>query len=209
MQSLALINDSISKLSTVKSLGSLIISNIELKCGLVEVPKLNFNAEYSVNADYVLVKVLAFLCNHRDKSLILKASQKMTGDLKFSSVPISFFGSDFVAEVISVGSNVENFEIGNRVIPNCAYPYSYYEGVASGVVTNEASKGWLRLHKSKIMKIPNSMSLELAAGYTIGAQTSTSMIRRINIKKGDKVLVTAGRSNTSLFITIHYSTLII
>lgn len=200
MQSLALINDSISKLPIVKNLGSLMISNVELKCGLVEVPKPNFDAEHGINSDYVLVKVLAFSCNYRDKALILKSSQKMSGDLKHTSVPVSFFGSDFVAEVITKGSNVKKFDVGDRVIPNCAYPYSSYEGIPSGVVTNEASKGWLRLHKSKIMKIPNTMSSELAASYTIGAQTSSSMIRRINVKKDENVLVTAGRSNTSIFI---------
>ena len=40
----------------------------------------------------------------------------------------------------------------------------------------------------------------VAASFSIGAQTSSSMIRRCNIKSTDKILVTSSRSNTSMFI---------
>ncbi|MEJ7296288.1 zinc-binding alcohol dehydrogenase family protein, partial [Staphylococcus epidermidis] len=87
------------------------------------------------------------------------------------------------------GYSVDEFEIGQRVIPNCAYPDPPFPGVAPGAVTNEASKGWLRLHKSKLIKIPEHMNNAVAAGFSIGSQTSTSMVRRVNLKQNERALV--------------------
>ena len=86
------------------------------------------------------------------------------------------------------------------MIPNCAYPDPPFPGVAPGAVTNEASKGWLRLHKSKLIKIPEHMNNAVAAGFSIGSQTSISMVRRVNLKQNERALVLSGRSNTSMFI---------
>ena len=67
---------------------------------------------------------------------------------------------------------------------------SSFPGVAPGAVTNEASKGWLRLHKSKLIKIPEHMNNAVAAGFSIGSQTSTSMVRRVNLKQNERALST-------------------
>jgi NADPH:quinone reductase-like Zn-dependent oxidoreductase len=44
------------------------------------------------------------------------------------------------------------------------------------------------------------MSDEVAAAFSIGGQTSYSMLRRLALRPDDRVLVTAARSNTSLFV---------
>ena len=74
------------------------------------------------------------------------------------------------------------------MIPNCAYPEPPFPGVVPGAVTNEASRGWLRLHKSKLIKIPDHMDNVVAAGFSIGGQTSTSMVRRVNLKPNERAL---------------------
>nr|WP_238410014.1 zinc-binding alcohol dehydrogenase family protein [Staphylococcus pseudintermedius] len=176
------------------------IAGSKIKCGIIDIPKPTFNECEKENDHFVLVKVLAFSCNYRDKAIILKSALKMQGALNFQAAPFAFFGSDFVATVVAKGKLVGNFEIGQRVIPNCAYPESPFPGVAAGVVTNEASKGWLRIHKSKLIAIPDNMDDAIAASFSIGGQTSTSMVRKVDLKKGERVLVLNGRSNTSMFI---------
>lgn len=171
------------------------ISGSLIPCGLIDVPKPAFDEKSDDNAELVLVKVDAFSCNYRDKALILKAALRMQNMETSFSKPVSFFGSDFVGRVIKKGSNVHNLNIGDRVIPNCYYP----DGVMPGVVTNEASRGWLRLHYSKLMRISSNLKNHEAAGFSIGAQTSHSMIRRTGIVQGEKALVLSGRSHTSLF----------
>lgn len=164
-------------------------------------PQPSFNSENDANKDYVLVRVNAFSCNYRDKAIILKSALKMKLNEPNLTQPVAFFGSDFVGTIINKGKSIENVEIGDRVVPDCYYPDIAYEGIAPGVVTNEASKGWLRLHKSKVMQITEELSDSVAAGFSMGAQTSHSMIRRTNITCKEKALVFSGRSHTSLFIT--------
>jgi NADPH:quinone reductase-like Zn-dependent oxidoreductase len=85
------------------------------------------------------------------------------------------------------------------VIGNNAYPDSGWPGVAPGIPGNHGSREYQILHEAKLMKIPDEMSDEVGAAFSIGAQTTYSMIRRLELKKGEAVLVTAAKSNTSLF----------
>ncbi|EJC3746368.1 zinc-binding alcohol dehydrogenase family protein [Enterococcus faecium] len=201
MKALALINTKLITADIAEYMRPVMIANNEVQCGLIDAPQPSFDRENEANKDYVLVKVKAFSCNYRDKAIILKSALKMKLNEPNLTQPVAFFGSDFVGTIISKGKDVENVEIGDRVIPDCYYPDVAYEGIAPGVVTNEASKGWLRLHKSKVMKITEELSDSVAAGFSIGAQTSHSMIRRTNITCKEKALVFSGRSHTSLFIT--------
>ena len=199
MKALAVINTDILSSDMVDDIQEVDIRGTRVTCGVVDIPKPSFNFDSSENDDFVLVRVLAFSCNYRDKAIIVKAQLEMEKN-RFDGQALSFFGSDFVARVEMVGKNVTNLSTGMRVIPNCYYPYSEYDGVGTGVVTNEASRGWLRLHKSKLLPIPDAMDDSIAASFSIGAQTSESMIRRSKASKKDQVLVCSARSNTSLFI---------
>lgn len=199
MKALAIVNRALLPEESVENQDNLNISGTDIEIGVVEISKPNFDTTKSQNDDFVLVRVDAFSCNYRDKALIVKAAIKMKNK-EVSARPVSFFGSDFVGTLIEVGAGVTDLKVGMRVIPNCYYPYTEYDGVATGVVTNEASKGWLKLHKSKVLPIPDEMDDNVAASFSIGAQTSTSMIRRCSIKTTDKIMVTSARSNTSMFI---------
>ena len=52
----------------------------------------------------------------------------------------------------------------------------------------------------KLMVVPERMSDVEAAAFSLGAQTSYSIVRHAGIKPGANVLVTAATSNTSLFL---------
>ncbi|MDI9232125.1 zinc-binding alcohol dehydrogenase family protein [Staphylococcus caprae] len=200
MKALALVNTNLVSENDVEMLPDVNIAGTPIKCAMIDVDMPSFNAKEKDNENFVLVKVNALSCNYRDKAIIVKSALKMHGDLNFQAPPFAFFGSDFVGTIIDKGKLVNEFDIGDRVIPNCAFPEQPFPGVAPGVVTNEASKGWLRLHKSKLITIPSKMSDDIASGYSIGGQTSTSMVRRVNVKSNERVLVLSGRSNTSMFI---------
>jgi NADPH:quinone reductase-like Zn-dependent oxidoreductase len=72
-------------------------------------------------------------------------------------------------------------------------------GSSGGVPTNAASVELQSFPAAKLVPIPEGMSDEVAAAFTLGAQTAFAMIRRLELRPGEKVLVTAGTSNTSLF----------
>ena len=175
------------------SAGEMELDGVPVRYGLIETPDPSFDPDDPANADMVLLRVRAFSCNYRDRALILRMATT-TLDRNYYVI-----GSDFVAEVVASGRNVVDLEPGDRVIANNAFPDSGAANVLPGVASNHSSKEYLVLHRTKLMRIPDTMHDSVAAGFGIGAQTTYGMVRRIAPQPGERVLVTAPRSNTSLF----------
>ena len=168
-----------------------------VEVGLLDIEPPEFNAKEAENAHQVLVQKIGFSCNYRDQGWILHAWET----LKSSGGAATGLGlgSDFVGIVIAIGEQVSTLHVGDRVIPNSCYP-AEVEGTEFGIPTNYSSTRLETLHEFKLMKVPDSMPNEVAAGFTVGAQTAYSLVRRMGIKPSDKVLVTSATSNTSLFV---------
>ncbi|PPH25531.1 quinone oxidoreductase family protein [Rathayibacter toxicus] len=156
-----------------------------------------FDERRLAHADQVLVRVDAFSCNYRDKSLIVDAALRLEAE---ESLAPAHFGSEFVGRVVACGASVTRWRAGDRVMPDAAYPGLGGTNSPAGIVTNVASCGWVRTREDRLALVPEQMPMEVAAAYSLGAQTSASMIRRAEVKPGDRVLVTSARSNTSLFL---------
>ena len=173
--------------------GQLSLDGVQVGIGLVDRLPPPFDPASVDNYDRVLVEVLAFSCNYRDRAIILGYLRNHA-----ATQPIHI-GSDFVGIVREVGRNVRSFERGDRVIGNNSYPMAAVHDVSPGVPTNAASAGFLVLHESKLARIPRTMPLHVAAGFSIAAQTCYSMIRKLNIRGGERCIVTGASSNTALF----------
>jgi NADPH:quinone reductase-like Zn-dependent oxidoreductase len=173
--------------------GTVMLDQVPVTCGIIETHDPEFRKDDPKNEFYVLVRIRAFSLNYRDKNRIFTMALKGSGN--------GFYvvGSEFVAEVLDVGPGVTELVPGDRVIGNNSYPSSGWDGLAPGVPTNHASKEVQLFHQAKLIKIPASMPDEVAASFSIGAQTTYSMIRRLEMFDGANVLVTSGKSNTSLF----------
>jgi NADPH:quinone reductase-like Zn-dependent oxidoreductase len=170
------------------------IEGIDVFCGLIHTEESEFDTNVPQNKFNVLVKKRAFSCNYRDKNMILKTAVHVPEE-RFYTV-----GSDFVGEVVALGTEVTEFQVGDRVIGNNSYPDSGVVGLLPGIPTNNASKEYQSFHQAKLLKIPPKISDECAAAFSIGGQTTYSMIRKLDIEPGANVLVTAAKSNTSLFV---------
>jgi NADPH:quinone reductase-like Zn-dependent oxidoreductase len=174
------------------------MNGIPIFCGLLNTDNIYFDRHNSENRCKVLVKIEAFSCNYRDKSLILRMatqSQKILGKNSFYVV-----GSDFVGRVVEIGSEVTELKVGDRVIANNAYPESGVPNLPPGIPSNHGSREYQILHQAKLMKIPQEMPDEVASAFSIGGQTSYSIIRKLAPTRGCNFLVTAATSNTSLFV---------
>ncbi|MBI4511132.1 MAG: zinc-binding alcohol dehydrogenase family protein [Deltaproteobacteria bacterium] len=169
------------------------LDGVPVTCGLIHSRDTHFDRNDPKNRRNVLVRVKAFSCNYRDKSLIHQVA-RAGRDGGFYVV-----GSDFVAEVLEVGDDVTSLRPGDRVIGNGAYPDSGVAGVPGGVPTNHASKELQVFHEAKLIQIPPSIPDPEAAALGIGAQTAYAMVRRLDLPRGANVLVTAAKSNTSLY----------
>jgi len=170
------------------------IEGVEVRCGLIYTEDVEFDPNAVENEVKVLVKKRAFSCNYRDKSFIFKAAINAPND-RFYTV-----GSDFVAEVVQKGSLVSDLQIGDRVIANNSYPDPAAPDLRAGIPTNHASKEYQTFHHKQLLKIPAEISDATAASFSIGGQTVYSMLRKLDIQPGANVLVTAAKSNTSLFV---------
>lgn len=177
------------------ALGEVNFGSVRVQFGVCRVKRPFFEPSSTHDRDYVLVKVKRFSCNYRDKAALLVNLEQHPS----SVLP---FGSEFVGEVVDAGSNVTELSVGDRVMPESAYPDAPASGTDPGIATNFASRGWLRLHRGKLTKVPDGMDDDTAACFTLGAQTAMGMIRRSQIlQQGGCPVVLSSRSSTSLFIT--------
>lgn len=149
--------------------------------------------------EHILVRIKAFSCNFRDKAFVLLFYKWCEEKASSGNLSYAAFGSEFIGEIVRIGDKVPSFHVGDRVIPDGAYPDKINDSLG-GLPTNHASQRLLLFHWSELIKIPDDMTDEIAASFTIGAQTSFSMIRKAAVKPFDKVLVTAPTSNTSLAV---------
>lgn len=161
----------------------------------VEEPEFDMNADSFANC--VLVKKKAFSLNFRDKGITLQSAFLLREKAIDSHWPI---GSEFCATVIHTGKNVTSLQPGDRVVPDYSFPVSGRRHISPGVASNNASKEYEIFDSVKLKKVSSSISDEVGAAFTIGAQTAFGMIGRLNLKGSETVLVTSGTSATSLFV---------
>jgi NADPH:quinone reductase-like Zn-dependent oxidoreductase len=168
----------------------LVLEGYSVRCGFVGVAEPAFEPD-GQHSSHVLVDVRAFSCNYRDKALILRMSV-IPSDSGFYVI-----GSELAGRVVAVGAAVRDLAPGDRVMVDGCFGGEIRPW---GLPTNHASRSRQVLPASKLIRVPDAMSDEEAAAFSIGGQTSCAMVRRAGIGPGDEVLVTAGTSNTSLFL---------
>ncbi|NQX38206.1 NADPH:quinone reductase [Pedobacter steynii] len=172
------------------------IHGIPFHFGLLATERPEFPSDADA-AYQVLVKKRAISINFRDLSILFT----LNNGLSNNPGGYNCFGSDFVGEVVAVGRKVKNLKVGDRVIPNCDYEMKPKRGISMrGIPSNRASAAYDFFAAEKLLKIDDSITDEVAACMSIGLQTSYSMIRKAKIRKGERILVTSGSSNTSLFL---------
>jgi NADPH:quinone reductase-like Zn-dependent oxidoreductase len=165
---------------------------VAVDCRIVETRDPVFDPDALANRARVLVRKTAFSLNYRDRAFVLGTA--------LNAPPNAFavLGSEFAGEVVACGGEVEGLRPGMRVMANNSYP-SEQAGVPGGLPGNHLSRELEIIPASKLAQLPEKMTDVEGAAFSIGAQTVFSMIRKLAIAPGSTVLVTGGRSNTSLF----------
>lgn len=167
------------------------LNGSSISCGLITTEKPHFDCESPQHRDKVLIKTIAFSCNYRDLSFMHLA-------VKRDENSFWVIGSEFIGEVIKTGSQVTSLRAGDRVIGN--NDFSDIRAKEQGIPTNNASKEYQILPASQLVAIPPGMPDIIGAAFSLGSQTAYSMLRKLNVTANSNVLVTAAKSNTSLFI---------
>jgi len=170
-----------------------------VRCHPTNLSDPDFDPRHDNNAHRVLVHVEAFSCNYRDLAILHeRLAQPQRGDVAF--------GSEFSGVVEAVGQEVTWVEVGDRVMGDNSYPWprsvngrgTGSHEILPGVPTNEASREWAVFHENKLMKIPDGVSHVRAAAFSLNAQTVYSMVRRLELKADDEIVVASARSNVAI-----------
>jgi NADPH:quinone reductase-like Zn-dependent oxidoreductase len=177
------------------SVSTINLHGVPVNCGIVSTRPPAFESGGEKDRTKALVNVKAFSCNFRDQALILTASRKGPENSFYT------IGSDFVGEVIAVGEDVEGFSVGDKVIGDYSYIGAQFVETSyrQGVTTNHSSTEYQAFDANKIVKVPSAMPNEVAGAFSVNAQTAYSIVRKLEVKEGDNILVTAARSHTSMF----------
>jgi NADPH:quinone reductase-like Zn-dependent oxidoreductase len=165
------------------------IDGTRLSCGIQSVPRPLFDPDAAVFARHVLVRVRAFSCNFLDRAVIRRAATHLTGGRYY------VIGSEFVGDVLAVGSAVTMVGAGDRVIADNDYPGS---SDRCGIPSRQASREYLVLREETVIAVPHAMPDTVAAAFGVGAQTAYAMVARADVTSASHVLVTAASSHTSL-----------
>ncbi len=174
--------------------GSIDLKGKEVFFALIDFKEPVFDAKKQPNQ--VLVRKHAFSCNYRDITFIIQSSLCIEKGNPLSMFPI---GSEFSGTVVEVGDHVTSVKAGDKVICDAFYPLKHESGALPGLPTNNASRELEIIHEKKLTVIPENMSAGVGAAFTVGAQTVYSMIDKLSIQSGDRVLINGIKSNTSLF----------
>ena len=180
-----------------KTVASFELYGRTIPLALVRTRRPHFDAGAPRHRDKALLRVHAFSCNFRDRAIALDVADFAERNPDSGFVGI---GSEFVARVEAVGARVQGLRIGDHVISDANYPDSGLAASEGGIPTNRASSRYLILSAKSLMRVPGTMDPAAAAAFTIGSQTSYSILRRLQLSKGMRVLVTSASSNTSLFV---------
>lgn len=144
MKNIAICSSNVKNLIPSPSFVSAIeMDGVPVFCGLIHTEDIKFDRHLPENRFNVLVRKTAFSCNYRDKSFIFKSAIKAPNDRFF------VVGSEFVGEVVDIGSDVTNFQIGDKVIGNNHYPNTGIEGVQGGIyltILQESIRYFTRLN---------------------------------------------------------------
>ncbi|WP_396223497.1 zinc-binding dehydrogenase [Gemmatimonas sp.] len=176
------------------------VDGVRVGCGLAPARRPAFDPHDAAQRTQVLVEVLGFSCNYRDKAFFV-----VMGSLPSSRcTPV---GSEFVGRVVAVGDAVEALAVGDRVMPDQHYagntaarrPLAAGEA-REGVATNQSSRRWIVLPAIKLRRVPDAMSTATAATFGLNAQTAYAMVRKAELSAGKTALIFGASSNTSLFL---------
>lgn len=194
MRSVAVCGDEVRQLHPLNDSFAVVpVHNVPATFAMLELPDPPWKPDDPDNKRRVLVRVRAFSCNFRDRAQIVKVARTRPHHRFY------VIGSEFAGQVVAVGPEVTRVRVGDRVMGDNSWPNLEPEGWRRGVPTNHASREYLVLREEKLARIPDRMPDEMAAAFSIGAQTAYAMVARLDLCEGSHVLVTAARSVTSQF----------
>jgi len=140
-----------------------------LKIEEIEIPKPKENE--------LLIKVYAATVNRTDCAVLTGRPYIMRLFTGLFKPNLAVTGTDFAGQVESLGKNLSSFKVGDRVF-----------GFNDNGLASHAQYMTISTEKA-VSLIPENLSYEEAAASLEGAHYAYNFIKKVKVKKGEKVLV--------------------
>lgn len=147
------------------------------KAGGIENLQLVETQKPSINENEVLVEVKAISVNPVDYKV--RAIEAVLNMINGEARP-AIIGWDIAGIVVSIGKNVSNLKIGDRVFGMINFPGS-----------GKAYAEYVAAPENQLAKIPENTNFEDAAAATLAALTALQVLET-RVKKSDRILIHAG-----------------
>ena len=147
------------------------------KAGGIENLQLVETQKPSINENEVLVEVKAISVNPVDYKV--RAIEAVLNMINGEARP-AIIGWDIAGIVVSIGKNVSNLKIGDRVFGMINFPGS-----------GKAYAEYVAAPENQLAKIPENTNFEDAAAATLAALTALQVLET-RVKKSDRILIHDG-----------------
>lgn len=148
----------------------------------------------SIEEDELLIKVEAATVNRTDCAMLRAKPFIMRFVTGFFKPKKPILGTDFAGIIVEIGDNVQSYQVGDRV-------FGFDDlGVCSHAQFMKISE------KNSIAIIPPNASFKEATASIEGAHYAHNFMNKIQIEKGDKVLVNgaSGAIGSAAVQLLHY-----
>ncbi|CUW08953.1 NADP-dependent oxidoreductase [Leuconostoc gasicomitatum] len=139
----------------------------------------------AIKADEVLVKNMATSINPID----YKARQGLLQGMFQWQFPV-VLGWDIAGRIIAVGDDVHDFHVGDAI---------FARPDIDPIGKNGTYAEYTAVKADKLARKPDNISFEAAAAVPLAGLTALQMLRQLQVKAGQKVLIQAGAGGVGIY----------
>lgn len=139
----------------------------------------------AIKSDEVLVENMATSINPID----YKARQGLLQGMFQWQFPV-VLGWDIAGKIIAVGDDVHDFHVGDAV---------FARPDIDPIGKNGTYAEYTAVKADKLARKPNNISFEAAAAVPLAGLTALQMLRQLQVKAGQKVLIQAGAGGVGIY----------
>jgi NADPH:quinone reductase-like Zn-dependent oxidoreductase len=129
-----------------------------------------------INPDEILIRVRSTTVNRTDCANLTAKPFIMRFVLGLFKPKLPILGTDFAGEIVSIGSNIKSFAIGDRV-------FGFHD---TGI---QSQAEYLKCKEGHVFKIPEGINFQQAAASLEGAHYAYTFLHKIKLSPNQSVMV--------------------